>query len=180
MIKLSFIKIFLFVLFFLYNLYLLKEYSSFTHFDEWVGRGLYPGIAIYLAYTFNICSTIILLCLILFSFEKHKHSNACYSVGYLFIIPFIFIYLMLFDEVSHCIINIHSDFPAFFFMGLAAYLFNRLYKRLNINNMLLVSLLMCFSVWSKLPTLPAVIFPIIVFAFWFQSIFVSSFRIFFA
>ena len=182
------------------QVFILYKYSHYTHYDEWVGRGLYPGLAMFsgedlyepktgphitsygwgtalfysisgfadnpktainIAYNLNIISTIIVIILILIYTNYSRINKEIFKSQLIHTIPFIFIYILTYDKVTICITKIHADMPAFIFLTIAVIIFIYNHQRITFTKLLLISLFLCLSFWSKLPTLPAILFPFI-------------------
>ena len=184
---------------FLYSLY---GFGIKVHFDEWVGRGLYPGLAlangadlyepqrgphitlygagsalfysptalssspqgaIWFGYCLNILGLIFsvgyLLYQVLSSVYKQLNKRILATMGCLIIVSSIFVI----EPTTEGVFRIHADFPAFFFLITGLCFFQAYIK--NNSNLLLwfTCIFLCLSVWAKLPTLPAIVFPSVYF-----------------
>ena len=179
--------------------FIVHKYSNYTHYDEWVGRGLYPGIAfakgfdlyepltgphvtsygwtsalfyslsgfcnspnlsITVAYWTNI---LCFLVLIIYLNRKLLSNNSNFFILLLFTFSLTIISLSLFDDVTISIAKIHSDVPSTIYLISGNLLCTLgLLKRKNIF-LYIGAFLLIFSVMAKLPTLPGLLAPIILF-----------------
>lgn len=183
-------------------LYSLYGFGIKLHFDEWVGRGLYPGLAlangadlyepqrgphitlygagsalfysptalssspqgaIWLGYSLNIlgliCGVGYLLYQVLSSVYKELHKKMLATMGCLIIVSSVFVI----EPTTEGVFRIHADFPAFFFL-VTGLCFFQAYIKNNSNLFLWITcIFLCLSVWAKLPTLPAIVFPVVYF-----------------
>lgn len=180
-------------------IWILNKYSHYTHFDEWVGRGLYPGIAfakgfdlyapetgphvtsygwtsalfyslsgfctspnlsISIAFWSNVIGFLALLTYLNSQFLSTRNIH---SYLLLFAFSLTIISLSLLDAVTISIAKIHSDVPSTIYLISGNLLCTLgLLKRKNIF-LYIGAFLLIFSVMAKLPTLPGLLAPIILF-----------------
>ncbi len=193
------IAVFSCVVLFVYSIY---GFGLILHYDVWVGRGLYPGLAmakgadlyqpmegphvtlygpgcalfyataaiastpegaIWIAYLINVLSLFLVLSYLL----NHIFLKIfpVFKVRILAIIPsFILLTAIFLLEPSTAgVLKVHADMPAYFFLLLSLCFFHSFIQQ---NKKVLIwstCVLLSLSVWSKIPTLPATIFPFLFF-----------------
>ena len=181
------------------QIWIFNKYSHYNHFDEWVGRGLYPGIAfakgfdlyepetgphvtsygwtsalfyslsgfctspnlsISIAFWSNVIGFLALLTYLNSQFLSTRNVH---SYLLLFVFSLTIISLSLLDAVTISIAKIHSDVPSTIYLISGNLLCTLgLLKRKNIF-LYIGAFLLIFSVMAKLPTLPGLLAPIILF-----------------
>lgn len=168
------------------------------HYDEWVGRGLYPGIAmaygvdlyepnsgphvtlygcgsalfysiaalasspsgaIWVGFLLNICAflgpLIYLLNRLFSSLSSSKRYCFCVALGASLLI----LAVLAIEPTTEGVLRLHADLPAFFFLMTGVCLFDVHLRKKRGFWLSLTCLFLALSVWAKLPTLPATLFP---------------------
>jgi hypothetical protein len=184
----------------LISFYCLWKFGINTHFEEWTGRGLYPGLAfakgfdlyetqngplvtmygcgmalfyslsgfashpttaITVAYITNLLGLIFPFFLI----SRKLYLNRKNSVLDLFFLPSISALLIIFclqlEITTSGILKIHADTPALSFILIGICFFQLYESEKSRKFLFLSSLSLSLAVWTKLPTLPALFFPLV-------------------
>ena len=195
----------LFALFFCLTFaYIAFKFFHFNLMDEWLGRGLYPGIAFFhgldfyepksgphvtlygwatglfymfsglggtpdqaalIAYLSNLTAIFIVL---FFIFRNSALNSEAFSWSNSFeitsLISLVFAFAFL-DPTTDSLYRIHSDTPALFFLLLSIGFLQLFHDKQKQIYLFLVALCLCLAFWSKLPTLPSCVLPIVYFTF---------------
>lgn len=200
--NLSYLEILLALSFGLTFTYIAFKFFHFNLGDEWLGRGLYPGLAFFhgldfyepktgphvtlygwatglfymfsglgstpdqaalIAYLSNLTAIFIVL---FFIFRKSGLNSETFSWSSSFeitsLISLVFVFAFL-DPTTDSLYRVHSDTPALFFLFLSIGFLQVFHDKQNQIYLFLVALSLCLSFWSKLPTLPSCILPIVYF-----------------
>lgn len=187
-------------LFLVASFYCLRSFGYACHFEEWTGRGLYPGLAfakgfdlyetqkgplvtmygfgmaffyslsgfashpttaITIGYLMNLLGLLVPLYFVSKILYQDRENSTLDSISLPLISAFLILFCLLLEKTTTGVLKIHADTPAlsFVLIGLCFFLnyeFNKSNKFL-----FLTSLSLSLAVWSKLPTLPALFFPIL-------------------
>ena len=122
-----------------------------------------PIQAISIANNTNLLSLIVILLGIFWNLFKYHLESRFFSIFLTILTLCLVVFISLTDLTTFCIFKIHADWPAMSFI-LVSLIFFRFYI-LNKKNvfLLLTSIFLVLSAWAKLPTLPALLFPLIYF-----------------
>jgi hypothetical protein len=180
--------------------YCLRSLGYACHFEEWTGRGLYPGLAfakgfdlyetqkgplvtmygfgmaffyllagfvshpttaITIGFFMNLLGLMVPLYFITRKFYQNREDSTLDPISLPLISAFLVLFCLQLEKTTTGILKIHADTPAlsFILIGLCFFLY---YDSNKSNKFLfLTSLSLSLAVWSKLPTLPALFFPIV-------------------
>ena len=176
------------------------KYSTLNFQDEWVGRGLYPGLAFFhgldfyepqtgphvslygwstglfysmcgfantpnqaisLAFMINLFFLISLIVLLFWKSINLTIKCNILSVSIISSLTCLLTFISLMDGTTDAIFKIHADMPAMSFLVLSIIFFRSYIVKKTKFFLFLTVLNLILSVWAKLPTLPALVFPIL-------------------
>lgn len=188
-------------IFFLYSL--TGAATHVTH-DEWVGRGLYPGLALahgadlyepeagphitlygagsalfyaptalastpdsaaLLAFFLNLSALLLILLHPLHRLLSPLFHNRLERTVAIWCSTILILAVLAIEPTTEGLLRIHADLPAYFFLIAGVSLFDIYLQRRNVNWLTASCLALSLSIWAKIPTLPATLFPCLYLAF---------------
>jgi hypothetical protein len=180
--------------------YCLRSLGHACHFEEWTGRGLYPGLAfakgfdlyetqkgplvtlygfgmalfysltgfvshpttaITIGYLMNVLGLTLPLYFISRKLSQGRENSKLDSISLPLISAFLVLFCLLLEKTTTGVLKIHADTPALSFILIGLCFFQHYESEKSNKFLFLTALSLSLAVWSKLPTLPALFFPLV-------------------
>ena len=120
-----------------------------------------PTELIWIAFLCNLIGLIIPLAYVFRKINQDKNGSKFNNFLFVTYLCIAFLFLTQLEVSTLGLLKIHADLPAFSFLLLGFAFFVAYEKDKKICFLILTGLSLSLSVWSKLPTLPAVLFPLL-------------------
>jgi hypothetical protein len=125
------------------------------------GLASYPSTAISIGYLINLFGLLVPLYFITRKLYQDRENSMLHSLSIPLISAFLVLFCLLLEKTTTGVLNIHADTPALSFILIGLCFFQCYESKKLYRFLFLTALSLSLAVWSKLPTLPALFFPVV-------------------